>query len=250
MRARSILRGIGLLAATPLVLAGMICTALAYPEPFFAYHTARGRLALYSDEPFDASKAQAILADVDARITTSPLDRHEHHAIFVANAQWRQRLFFNIAYGAGGVNFYPITRNVFLRRSDIDRDKMMRRDGKPTESPRTFAYFAAHEVAHSLTGEYLGPSHLWNWRLPQWIREGYADYVGFGSKADLDALYARYRADDPAMDFRKSGQYARFRLLVAFMLQREHWSVQKLLLTGMGKAQAEALMNAAMRRGA
>jgi hypothetical protein len=242
------LRFAGIVALAPVALVAMVGTALAYPEPFFAYHVARGHLALYSDEPFDAGKARAILAHVDARLRASPLDTDEPDAIFVANAAWRQRLFMNIAYGAGGVNFYPITRNVFLRSAHIDADRLFGPTGKPAAPPRTFTYYAAHEITHSMTAEHLGFAHLWNLRLPQWVREGYADYVGMGSCDDVDALYRQYRAHDRKMDFAKSGYYAKFRLMVAFFLRREHWSVDRLLDSRLPEADAERLMNASLSR--
>ncbi|MBS0470274.1 MAG: hypothetical protein JSR60_04315 [Proteobacteria bacterium] len=159
-------------AVVPVALAATIGVTLAYPRPFFSYSVTEGRLTLYSDAPFDRGKARTILERVDARLKTSPLDDGAADAIYVANARWRQRLFFNIAYGAGGVNFYPWTLNVFLRQSNIDKDELLRPNGIPAEYPRTFTYYAAHEIGHSLTGRHLGFAHLWNWRLPQWIREG------------------------------------------------------------------------------
>ncbi len=233
-------------ALAPAALGAMVGAALAYPQPFFAYHTARGNLALYSDRPFDAAKAQAVLARIAARLKASTLDDGGAHAIFVANADWRQRLFMNLAYGAGGVNFYPWTRNVFLRDAAIEQDQLIRPDGTPAESPRSFSYFAAHEIGHSLTGARLGAAHLWNWRLPQWLREGSADYVGLGGDIDVDALYARYRAHDPKFDYARSGQYALFRLLAAYFLKREHWSVDRLLNCGLSQEEAVARMNAGM----
>lgn len=85
---------------------------------------------------------------------------------------------------------------------------------------------------------------MWNKRLPQWIREGYADYVGMGSNIDVDALYREYRAHDRRMDYEKSGYYAKFRLLVAFMLDRKGWSIDQLLRSNLGEGDAERLMNA------
>jgi hypothetical protein len=240
-------RWLGIVALVPVALAGMVGAALAYPQPFFAYHAERGRLAIYSDRPFDPAKAQVPLAQVDARVKASPLDDGAPDAIYVANAPWRQLLFMNLAYGAGGVNFYPWTRNVFLRSADIDRNRLIGRSGKPTEPPRTFVYFAAHEIGHSLTGKRLGAAQLWNWRLPQWVREGYADYVGLGGDVDVDALYARYRKHDPKMDWAKSGQYTTFRMLAAYFLKREHWSVDRLLNCGLTQNEALRRMDAGMK---
>jgi hypothetical protein len=218
--------------------------AVAYPYPFFAYHTQLGRLALYSDQPFDAAAGQRILANVAVRLATSPLDDANAHAIFVANAPWREALFFNIAQGAAGVNDYPLTNNVFIRHSDIDQDTVFGRSGRPAAPPRTFAYYAAHEITHSLTAERLGPAHLWNRQLPQWVREGYADYVGMGGRVDIPDLYRRWRSGDLTMDYARSGFYAHFRLLTAVMLEREHWSADQLLACRWALAEADARMAA------
>jgi hypothetical protein len=189
-----------------------------------------------------------VLADVDARLATSPLDDAHPHAIFIANAPWREALFFNVARGAAGVNYYPLSNDVFLRHADVGRGVLFGRSGKPAPPPRTLAYYGAHEITHSLTAERIGPGRLWNRALPQWVREGYADYVGLGGKIDVDGLYRRYRAGDPELDWRRSGAYARFRLLVAYMLERRHWSVDRLLGSPPSQGDAEAIMNAGMDR--
>jgi hypothetical protein len=90
-------------------------------------------------------------------------------------------------------------------------------------------------------------AHLWNFAMPQWIREGYADYVGLGGDVDVAALYLRYRAGDPAMDYNRSGQYTRFRLLVAYLIQREHWTVDRLLTSNLSQDDAEKRLNADMK---
>jgi hypothetical protein len=241
---RRLLRGLGVLLAAVIGFNAAFALLLAFPDCFFTYYTQRGRLSLYSDTPFDAAKAQRILAAIDARLARSPIDdRTLSDRIFVANTDWRQRLFMNLAYGAGGVNFYPITRNVFVRNSDIDADTLYGQSGKPAEKPRTFSYFAAHEIGHTLTAEQLGILHLWNFRLPPWIREGTADYIGLGGDIDVEQLYARYRAHDRLFD-PGSGHYDRYRLLVAYFLKRKHWSVDQLLLSNMPMSEAEREMNA------
>jgi hypothetical protein len=241
---RRLLRGLGVLAFLVIGFHAVVVLLLVFPDCFFSYYTARGRLSLYSDAPFDAAKAQGILATIDARLAHSPIDDQTRpDRIFVANADWRQRLFMNLTYGAGGVNFYPITRNVFLRNSDIDADSLYGQTGKPAEKPRTFTYFAAHEIGHTLTGERLGIFHLWNWRLPAWIREGAADYIGLAGDVDVGRLYTRYRARDPFFD-PNSGHYDRYRLLAAYFLKRKHWTMDRLLLSDMPMAEAEREMNA------
>src|SRR5262249_37155513 len=156
------------------------------------------------------------------------------------------RLLFPRAYGAGGVNLAPLTRNVFIRNSDIGNDTVYGMTGKPTETPRTFTYFAAHEIGHTLTAEYLGVSHLWNFGMPVWIREGTADYIGLAGDIDVDRLYARYRAHHPFFAT-NSGHYDRYRLLVAYYVKKLHWPIEKLLLSDLSMDAAERAMTAGMQ---
>src|SRR5882757_881687 len=192
------------LIASIVLLGASVATVLAFPQPLFAYHAERGALQLWSDRPFDAAKADDVLADAERRIARSPLALGlGPHRIFIANAEWRRRLVFLWNEGAAGVNYYPL-RNVFIRHSDVDDDRVFGRAG-PVPPPRTLAYYAAHEVGHSLIGERIGA--LANHRLPRWIREGLADYIGFGAQVDIDALTRALIADEAQMKPQRSGLY-------------------------------------------
>jgi hypothetical protein len=211
---------------------------LAYPQPLFAHSVAEGRLELWSDRPFDAEAGRRVLADVENRISRSPLDKRDGvHRIFVVNTPWRARLLFLWSYGVGGLNYYSLTRNVFIRRSDIEAGRVMRWSGAFVEEPRTLAYYGAHEIAHSLTGEAVGP--LRYHRLPAWVREGLADYIALPDEHDLDALRAKLAAGDPSLDPSKSGLYARYRLLVTLALEKHGWTLERLLETPPSKQEAE-----------
>lgn len=229
------------LSVVALASAAAILGLLMHPQPLFAHSLADGRLEVWSDEAFDDAAGRRLLADVDSRISRSPLDKHDGvHRIFVVNTAWRARLLFLWGYGAGGLNYYPITRNVFLRRSDIDKGLLSKPSGGFTEPPRTLAYYAAHEIGHSLTGEAVGP--LRYHRLPQWVREGLADYIALPDAQDAEALHAKLDAGDPSMDFRKSGLYARFRLLVTLALGKHGWTYERLLTNPPSQEEAEKLL--------
>jgi hypothetical protein len=224
------------MAGSAALLAAVAVGVLAFPQPLFAYQVEYGQLQLWSDQPFDERQGRRVLDDIADRIAASPLALGANtHRIFVINTEWRRRLVFLWNYGAGGVNYYPL-RNVFIRQSDINGDRVLR-DAGPVLPPRTLAYFGAHEIGHSLIGDRIGM--FANWRLPVWIREGLADYVGFGGKTDIDALTQALLAGDPDLDPRRSGLYARYRLLVAFMIEREGWSVEQLLGSHMSQDEAE-----------
>jgi hypothetical protein len=240
MRIRHIVTAVFLAVLAPVAT---VVVALVHPQPAFAYHVQLGRLSLFSDKPFDMEQSKRLLADVYRRLRLASLYHSDgEHRIFVANSYWRARLVFLWNFGAGGVNYYPLTRNVFIRESDIDNDRVLRAAG-PVAPPRTFTYYAAHEIAHSLAGEAVGP--LTYHSLPTWIREGVADYIGQAETVDFENLIERLRADDPELDPKRSGLYLRYRLLVAFFLDHEHWSLEQLLASPMPQPEAEARMLAA-----
>jgi hypothetical protein len=201
---------------------------LCMPQPFFSFSARANSLILHSDRPFSVSAAEHVLKLAEAKLATSPLysNTQDHH-IFICNSRWRQMLFFSKDYGVGGVAPYPVTSNVFLRDALIDDNRLIGPSGNPVSGDRTLDYFIAHEITHQLTGDALGPVRYL--KLPQWVREGYADYVGKGSSFDYPAARRAFLGDAPEMDWKRSGLYWRFNLLVAELLDRERWSVMQLL---------------------
>ena len=237
---RSFRRIIATTGGLVLGLGATVAAVLAYPEPLYAYSVSAGRLSIHSDRPFAVQAGRAVLTDVERRLAAAPpglADPESTYRIFVSNDESRRRLTFLWNYGAGGVNYYPISGSVFIRQADIDRDRLTRSDGSDVPPPRTLAYYGGHEIGHSLIGRRVGA--IANWRLPVWIREGLADYIGFGGDVDIEALTAQLRAGDRDLDPAASGLYARYRLLVAFMLDREGWSADQLLASRMPQGEAE-----------
>lgn len=216
---------------------------LLWPDPFFTHCATQGRLRLCSDAAFDTVQAQALLTKVEARLRRSPLNDTGTHDIFVSNGPWHTRIFMR-GSSAAAFGQYPLTRNIFTRHADIDADMMSHADGGMAAAPRTLVYYLAHEITHTLVGEHLGSAGDWGKKLPQWVREGYPDYVGMGSGGPDDdplRLYALYRNHDPALT--NDATYYRYRMLTAYFLQQRHWSLDRLLATTLSTAQAQALMD-------
>jgi hypothetical protein len=229
---------IGLLA---LCCAASVYVVLNVPRFLFPYHAHAGRLDLWSDDPFEPDAARRLMADAQARIERSVLDDHLPHGIVIANRDWHRRLVFLWNYGAAGLNWYPFTRNVFIRSASVTQNRVIRPSGKAVEPPRTLAYYIAHEIGHTLTAEHVG---LWRYHrhVPRWLREGIADYIGFGGQVNVDKLLRALHAGDPGLDPKKSGTYARYRMLVADLLDRKGWTMDRLLQSGISQSDAEAIV--------
>ncbi|MGD0299083.1 MAG: hypothetical protein ABSE86_18410 [Bryobacteraceae bacterium] len=164
------------------------------PQPFFSFSVRANSLVLHSDRPFSAPAAERVLKLAEAKLATSPLySSAQDHDIFICNSRWRQMLFFNKDYEVGGVAPYPVTANVFLRDAHIEDNRLIGPRGGRVPGDRTLDYFIAHEITHQLTGHAIGPVRYL--RLPQWVREGYADYVGKGSSFDYDTARRAFLAE-------------------------------------------------------
>lgn len=231
------------IGAALLAVIALIGLLLNAPQPFFQSAVSAKNLTLYSDQSFAPDAGQRVLTLVEDKLSKSPLYAAEQkHLIFICNARWRQRLFFTYVYGVGGVNYYPFTTNVFLRDSIIEENCLIGPKGSRVPGERTLDYFIAHEITHTLTGQAVGPIDYH--RLPQWKREGYADYVGKGAAFNYDEAKRAFLANDPKMDWAKSGLYWRFHLLVAHLLEKKHWSVQQLLTEPIEQVAVEEMIRA------
>jgi hypothetical protein len=230
---------------TPLfVLIAVYLGVLCKPQPLFAWSVAAHNLTLYADRPFTPSAGAQVLELVHDKLAASPLYGGEPHNIFICSAPWRRVLLFNRNYRVGGVSYAWLTNNVFLRDALVDENRLLDSRGKPVAADRPLDYFIAHEVTHAISGGALGPFGYA--RMPEWIREGYADYVGKGRAFDYDTAARMYRSGAPEMDRWKSGLYLRYHLLVAYELDQQQWTVRRLLGSRLDQAAVERQIEAAI----
>jgi hypothetical protein len=218
------------------LMAAAVTGLLAAPQPLYPYSLQHDGLELWSDQPVEQAAGDRFLADVENRLAHSIFGATDgKRRIFIANAQWRERLFFLWNHGAAGVAYYPITRNAFLRHSDVAADRLFGHSGRPAEPPRTLGYYAAHELAHGLTSERVGPIAFA--RMPRWLREGLADYAAFGAGRAKE-IASTLAADDPRLSPDRSGHYLRFHLLVACAHENAGLTLDDLLALRLSEAEA------------
>ncbi len=212
---------------------------ISYPQPLFAHNLHGEHLEIWSDKPFDEQSGRRLIADVERRLSQSPLyHRDGMHRIFIVNKPWRRYLTFLWKHSVGGVNYYPITHNVFIREADISADRVIGPSGNPAAPPRTLAYFAAHEIGHTLIGEQIGAWRFLN--IAIWLNEGMADRIALPGLHDTDEMLEALKRDDPIMSPSRSGLYNYYRLLVNLAIERHGWTPAGLLASGMNREDAEA----------
>ena len=206
---------------------GLYVILLAFPYPLFPYIERFHDITIYSDRPISPN-LRFVVDSVRERLRKSPLnDESLHHRIFICNSDWRFILFTNRDYHAAGVNQAWLNRNIFLRRSDTEHNRLIAPSGKAVPGERTLAYYITHEIVHSLEVQFLG---RWSYlQLPAWKREGYADYVAKDPNFISAERLAALRTNAPEMNPRRSGLYLRHHLLVAYLLDVQRMDAATML---------------------
>jgi hypothetical protein len=232
------------IAAVALAFGGLI----VWPKPLFAFSLAAGRIVVSSDRPIPTAGGERVLRDCERLLERSPLvARSRQYQLFVANEEWHHRLYFIPRPQAGGLSyFYGFGGQSFLSGADFDAGQLVKW-GYVTMPPRTLAYFCAHELTHVVTGEHIGLLALL--RMPEWVREGIADYVAIEHRQSFEQLRDALgeRPVDVAM-MQAYGAYPRYRLLVTYFLEKKGWSVDELLQTKLSTDEALAIMGADAKR--
>jgi hypothetical protein len=208
-----------------------------HPQPLFAYSLRQDNLVLYARTPLP-SAAGPILADVLRRVSRSPLydPAREQHA-FLCDSEPLYSFLVPFSHGSGKTNPF---KNVFIRGADVAKDRVLDRAGQ--EKPgRPLAYFIAHEVTHAMTMDRFGFGFR---ALTAFQTEGYADYAARAQPVDLRAGRDALKRGALEMDPTRSGLYDRYRLLVAYELQKRGLSVEQLLAQPLRQREVEAQLRA------
>ena len=243
---RRLLRWLLLLGLALAVLASAALLLLRHPAAFFPYSSDEGDLALYSDRPFAAEEARPVLAEVRAKLRTAPwYDSGRRDVVFVCNSPWRRRIFCLGDLRAGGLSYTPLTTNVFLSGARIAENRLVSPAGQVVRDERTLAYFIAHEIAHNLTCGRLGAWRFF--RLPDWLSEGYADYVGRGSVYARPGAGTAFLTEAPEMNSPAIEPYLRFNMLLGFLVEKEHHSLDTVFAEAEAQSAVEARLSTALR---
>ncbi len=225
-RWRSMKRTFKLSALFIFLVLACYALCLRFPEPFFEHHVAHENILLYSDRPIPG-EALAILKDVRQRLAKSDIyDPARKYRVFICNRPGRFLFFANFKYRVGGINYELFNGNSFLRRANIRHDRLIGPSGNEVPGARTLAYFIAHEIMHGVTA---ARTNIFNYyRLPKWIKDGYADYIA-RERFDFGENLAKFKNGSREMDPQQSGLYLKYHLFVAYLLDIKKIGTGKLL---------------------
>lgn len=200
---------------------------LLFPQPFFFHRVRRGNIILYTGEE-PCSGCPSLLAEVSLLLGRSPLDDTGIvHCVFLCTSLRQFGFFTRGRTALGGLCDNRLTSNIFIHPADLATGHLLTPPGlSGWRDDRPLSYFVAHEITHSLESHYAG---RWNVRIPTWLWEGYADYIGMGLDSSFLPLYlSLYRQGSPLMDPSR-GLYDRYALYVSYLLDAEHRDIRELL---------------------
>ncbi|PWF43379.1 hypothetical protein C7C56_021350 [Massilia glaciei] len=222
---------------------------LSWPQPLFAHHVRHQNYEVWSDQPIPPQIAQ-VLDDATRRLRGSAFHAPETPIrLFICNANWRLWIYGqHFSARLGGAADTWNTRNIYIRAADIAGNRIHSPGPGPIAdaAQRTLSYYIAHEATHIDVGRQYG--RLVTLRYPQWLLEGYADYIGKGGDFDFDENLRLFKAGSEKMAVSKSGLYRGFHLEVAYLLEKEGMAVDALFANPPDQSAVQAKLMAAPLR--
>jgi hypothetical protein len=191
----------------------------------FPYTATVGHHPIYSERPIDAGVTAAV-TKADSLAKRSTLPNLADQAIFFTQGGWRWRwLTQSGSDGPFGLSRAGV-ETIVMNRSDPARDEVFRQS--PLGGERSLSGAIAHEMTHGAIRRHFGI--LADTRYPQWLREGYCDYIAGGSTlSDTQAAaLSKINPYHPAL------VYWRGRKRVEAELGRNGGSVDRLFATFAG----------------
>ena len=198
-----------------IVLTVFYVLTLCFPQAFFKNKVTIGNITVYSDEKI-APEINEILKRAESRIQKSAIYKSDFkQRIFIANNPIRWNYFSNVNNKAGGISYVFLIKNIFLRRVDIQNNRLYGSSGKVATGDRTLDYFMAHEMTHQLEFQSM-PWYKYPLKT-NWVLEGYCEYVAHNSQNYESAL--NYYLEVPENTGAK--YYTRVRTMVTYLLEKK-----------------------------
>ena len=193
------------------------------PTLFYNYKVSFKNISVYSDENIDKDAINQILITVDERLRKSEIyNENFTQNIFITNNKFRWVYFTNVNNNVGGLNYVVFNHNVFIRKSDIENNRVISPSGNIVPDSRTLDYFITHEITHTLEYQELGITK--HPLFTNWVLEGYAEYIAHDSERYEDSL--NHFLKTPETSYSK--YYTRIRSMIAYLLEKEKINVHNI----------------------
>jgi hypothetical protein len=198
---------------------------LVFPQFVFANKLEYKNFSIYfHSNEINREKLKSIVdKSTDLLKGTELFNTEINQDIFICSDYSEFTFFALLSRKAFAVN-YPITQNIFLSKSSISENYILRNGEK--DNKRTLSGVIAHETTHSLLENKLG---LLKYKLlPSWKNEGYCDFVAnessFNEQKGLqDICNDKKNPDSPSF------KYFKYRKLTEFLFNERKVTIEKFL---------------------
>ncbi len=185
IKAARVLKRSGLGAAILVALLFAYQATLAFPQPFFPHRVTYKHMTIYSRRELPRD-IETILQKTDSLLSRSELYNPQTESrIFICDSN---SLFWFYTGGLRhvfAVAFPHTTRYIFVPKADYERDLVLfERTGPGDKRERHLTSTLAHEIVHLYIFDCLGRKA--EAALPDWIKEGYCEYIGQGDAIPPD----------------------------------------------------------------
>jgi len=225
----SVIRCVKYVSITAVLVVLSYVLILAFPQFIFSHHLTYGNYEVWSDQPI-APDISKVLDDATRRLRTSELyEPDRRNKVFFCNTPWRMFIYSQrFTDRIGGSADSWLTENVYIRSSDIAANRIHSPDAGSIldADQRPLSYFIAHEITHIMESREFG--RLMYILHPEWLTEGYADYIGKGGDFSFEENRKLLAENSPLLDHTKSGLYRRFHLEVLFLISKKGMTVKQI----------------------
>jgi hypothetical protein len=218
------------------VLALLYAGLHVFPQVLFAHSVSTEGITLYSHTPLPPEAAECVKRAAALLQQSELAVPGRRERVFICNSPW---LFQFFKPTAGGFAYsVPLTDNVFVAEADFTTD--VARWSAPKYNTRSLSSVIAHEITHGLIRHRLGLMR--GILLPDWVDEGYAEYVaGESSFPEAEGLRRLTSGErDPSPAYR----YFEYRQMVRYLLEAKQLSFTQ----AVSKASDAASVEQEMRR--
>jgi len=206
-----------------LILGLIYFLTLCFPQPFFRNKVIVNNITVYSNDPLPEEKTKEIMKEAESRIKKSNIykENTKQH-IFITSNPILWAYFTSINHKVGGLNYVIFNHSIFLRKVNIEENRMYGPSGNMMGGSRTLDYFMTHEMTHTLEFQSM-PRYKYPIKT-NWVLEGYCEYIGHDSENYEEALNQYLNVGENT----SAKYYTRARTMVTYLLEKENLSVSDL----------------------
>ena len=210
-----------LLGGLSLTYAGIII----FPSFLFANNLKyKSFNVFYHSSEINVEKLKSVLDKSQNLLNNTELYKPRiNQDIFICNS-FNEFTFFALFHRKAFAVNYPITQNIFLSKSSISKNSILRNGKK--NNRYSLSGVIAHETTHSLLEKKLGTIKFK--LLPSWKNEGYCDFVAnessFNRKKGLQDICSNKDNSET-----QSFKYFKYRITTEYLFEERKITLEKFL---------------------